>query len=222
LTRPAQATVVVSDLHAGCPYFRQDLFLRWLAALPPETTLVLNGDTVDRVRPCLAEHQPTLDRLAEESRRRRVVWVRGNHDPTYRPREAGRIEFARSFEIPGTLYAAHGHGFDNLKTRLLPVVLAFRLLYLLRIWLGAPPTHVALYAKRWRLLYAAFRRHVALNAVQHARENGFAAVTCGHVHFAEDTVLEGVRYINTGSWTEEPARFLRVEENARIELATQP
>jgi UDP-2,3-diacylglucosamine pyrophosphatase LpxH len=40
------------------------------------------------------------------------------------------------------------------------------------------------------------------------------------VHFAEDTVIEGVRYLNTGSWTEAPAHFLRVTPES-VELLTQ-
>ena len=40
-------TVVVSDLHIGSPYFRHDLFDRFLDVLSPSVLLVLNGDTLD-------------------------------------------------------------------------------------------------------------------------------------------------------------------------------
>ena len=51
------------------------------------------------------------------------------------------------------------------------------------------------------------------NAVNFALENGYDAVTCGHTHFAEDIVLNGIRYINTGAWTEFPAFFLLITDN---------
>jgi UDP-2,3-diacylglucosamine pyrophosphatase LpxH len=49
-----------------------------------------------------------------------------------------------------------------------------------------------------------------LNAVACAAANGFQAVTCGHTHYAEDSVCDGIRYVNTGAWTEMPAFCLRI------------
>jgi UDP-2,3-diacylglucosamine pyrophosphatase LpxH len=57
---------------------------------------------------------------------------------------------------------------------------------------------------------------VMTNAVKCAMENGFEAVTCGHTHFAEDVIFNGVRYINTGAWTEFPAFFLHVTRDQMI------
>jgi UDP-2,3-diacylglucosamine pyrophosphatase LpxH len=89
---------------------------------------------------------------------------------------------------------------------------AFRLMHGLRVKLGAQPVHVAEYAKKWRAFYRILRNNVMRNAVNFALENGYNAVTCGHTHYAEDTVLNGIRYINTGAWTEFPAFFLLITE----------
>ena len=43
-----------------------------------------------------------------------------------------------------------------------------------------------------------------------AIENGFEAVTCSHTHYPENMVVDGIRYINTGAWTELPAHYLYV------------
>lgn len=206
-------TFIVSDLHLGSTYFLREEFLRFLDALPPGTDLVLNGDTVDRRHPLLSsEHQAVEDRLAEESAHRRIVWVRGNHDETYRAARPGRIEFEPSFALGRRLFVAHGDDFDNVMPRHRPFILLFRFLHHLRIWLGAESVHVAHYAKRFPRLYRVLCRHVMLNAVQHAKENGFEAVTCGHTHYPEDRVVEGVRYLNTGSWTEKPVYYLSVTD----------
>jgi UDP-2,3-diacylglucosamine pyrophosphatase LpxH len=69
---------------------------------------------------------------------------------------------------------------------------------------------VAEYAKNWKRLYRVLRNNVMINAVNYATKNGFEAVTCGHTHFAEDRVYNGIRYINTGAWTEMPTYYLRV------------
>jgi predicted phosphodiesterase len=52
-----------------------------------------------------------------------------------------------------------------------------------------------------------------LNAVNYAAENGFEAVTCGHTHFAEEYFINGIRYLNTGAWTERPTYYVRVTDN---------
>ncbi len=49
-----------------------------------------------------------------------------------------------------------------------------------------------------------------INAVNCAIENGYEAVTCGHTHYSEDRVFNGIRYINTGAWTESPTFYLQV------------
>jgi len=83
----------------------------------------------------------------------------------------------------------------------------------LRIKLGARPVHVAQYAKRWKRFYAYLRKSVMLNAVNYAAENGFHAVTCGHTHYAEEQMINGIRYLNTGAWTEQPTYCVRVTDN---------
>jgi UDP-2,3-diacylglucosamine pyrophosphatase LpxH len=72
--------------------------------------------------------------------------------------------------------------------------------------------HVAHYAKRFPRLYDILCRHVRLNAVEFAREHGYAAITCGHTHFAEDVMVDGIRYINTGAWTEAPVVCLWMDD----------
>ena len=79
--------------------------------------------------------------------------------------------------------------------------------------------HVAELAKRWApLLYRVLTDQVRNNAVECALENGFGAITCGHTHYPEDSIFKGVRYFNTGSWTEEPLHYLAVySDTIRLE-----
>jgi UDP-2,3-diacylglucosamine pyrophosphatase LpxH len=86
---------------------------------------------------------------------------------------------------------------------------AFKWMHDLRVKLGARPVHVAKYAKKWNLFYRFLCKNVMMNAVDCALENGFEVVTCGHTHYPEDRIFNGIRYINTGAWTETPAFYLR-------------
>lgn len=203
--------IVVSDLHMGSRYFHSQAFGGFLDYIPDADEIILNGDVLDRPHVKLTPlHQQILERIEQLSLRVKVVWVRGNHDKGYMPARLGKIEFCRRYTFDHRIVITHGDDFDNIMPRSRVFMEAFRLMHNLRVRLGARPVHVAEYAKKWKALYRVLCNSVMRNAVSFAAENGFEAVTCGHTHFAEDILLSGVRYINTGAWTEFPAHFLSV------------
>ena len=206
--------VVVSDLHLGSPHFRADTFVRLLAALPPGVRLVVNGDTLDRPgQPLDAAASAALAALIACARRGDLVWVKGNHDGDYLPPGIVGVVPCSEYALARRLLVMHGHDFDNVMPQHQWFIVLFKFFHRWRVRLGARPVHVSHYAKRWPVLYGFLRRHVRLNALEHARERGFAAVTCGHVHYAEDTPEPtGSRYLNTGAWTEDPCHALVVYE----------
>jgi len=207
-------TVVTSDLHIGSVYCHGELFLQFLHAIPDGHTLVLNGDTINNpARKLTPEHQQLLDQLEQACHRLTVVFVRGNHDEGFVLPEGSSIRIAEHYEINRRLYAAHGDYFYNIRGYHRWFMSTFRRLHRLRVRLGAPAVHVARYAKKWPILYNVMRRSVRLNAVQHAREHGFESVCCGHVHYAEDQTIDGIRYLNTGAWTETPTYCILVDDH---------
>jgi UDP-2,3-diacylglucosamine pyrophosphatase LpxH len=215
-------TVVVSDIHLGSRHCYCESFMRFIEALPDGVELVLNGDVIDHWHSTLKGlHAEALEQLRAASERRHVVWVRGNHDDQYELADPRGIVSVSEYAIGKRLFISHGFDFDNIMPYHRGFIILFRTFHRLRIRLGAESVHVARYAKKFRLLYGALRKHVAMNAVEHARENGFAAVTCGHTHYAEDTIIDGIRYINTGAWTEKPLYCLALVEDG-MELHTVP
>lgn len=204
-------TFIISDVHLASRYCLCEEFVRFLRTLPVGSPLVLNGDTVSRRhRHMPAAHREALDLLREESLRRQVVWIRGNHDRNYVLDDPGNIEFRESFSVAGKILVTHGHEFDLIKLFKRLFVIPFLFLHNLSMWFGAESVHVAFYAKRFPRLYGIFREYVAGKAVGHARDEGYSIVACGHTHYVEDRYAEGVRYINTGAWTERPICYLRV------------
>ena len=203
--------IIVSDLHIGSPYFLFHDFERFLGNIPQDHELILNGDIIEN--PCgklNSTQGQILDAIKETSYRQRVVWVKGNHDNGYAPKALGKVHFKRLHSIEKKLLVAHGHDFDEIMPRNQAFIKAFKLMHDVRVKLGARPVHVAKYAKRWEIFYNVLRKNVMMNAVICAMENGFEAVTCGHTHYPEERVLNGIRYLNTGSWTESPAFYLVV------------
>ncbi len=203
--------VIISDLHIGSPYFQFGIFERFIEKLPAECDLIMNGDIIDSPYAKMEDSdQKVLDLLKEISGRQKVVWIRGNHDNGYMPDNFGDIIFKSSDSIGKRLLITHGDNFDDIMPRSRLFIKVFKLMHNLRIWMGARPVHVAEYAKKWKAFYRVLRKNVALNAVKCAADNGFEAVTCGHTHFPEDMTLDGIRYINTGAWTEAPAYYLNL------------
>jgi len=204
--------VVVSDLHIGSRYFMLEPFKDFLSGLPENVDLILNGDTLDRRwRRLNGSHQESLDLVLGEADRRRVIWIWGNHDWKFRPPRSEKIEFVKSYSIGKRLFLSHGYNFDYITPVNRPLMTFIRIVYDWYSDAGRKQhRHVAFTAKKFVKLYGVLRRHIARNAVRFAKKNGYETVTCGHTHYAEDLVIDGIRYINTGSWTEAPSYFISV------------
>ena len=203
--------IIVSDLHIGSQFLQTRILEDFLESLPDDHDFILNGDIIDRPYSIMKKSdQRIVDRIEQISLGRRVVWIQGNHDNGYIPAGLEQVTVTHSHSIGKRLLITHGDNFDDIMPRSRFFMRLFRLMHNLRVELGAKPVHVAEYAKKWKTLYSVLRKNVTLNAVTSAFENGFEAVACGHTHYAEDIVCNGIRYLNTGAWTEFPAYCLQV------------
>jgi UDP-2,3-diacylglucosamine pyrophosphatase LpxH len=206
--------IIISDLHIGSRYFLRENFKQFLQHIPQDHEFILNGDIInnfyEKIKPA---DQQILDYFKEMSLRQKIVWVRGNHDNGYIPDNFGKIQIKPHYALEKKLFVAHGDFFDEVMPRSRMFIKAFKMMHDLRVKLGARPVHVAQYAKRWKSFYGYLRKNVMLNAVNYAAANGFEAVTCGHTHFAEEQFVNGIKYLNTGAWTEQPTYYVRVTDN---------
>lgn len=209
--------IIVSDLHIGSRYFLFHKFKSFIESIPSDYELILNGDLIDNPKNKLTLiHQRIFDLIVRLSYRQRVIWVQGNHEKGFIPNEIGKIEIKPVYKISDSLLIAHGHDFDQIMPMSKIFMKAFKLMHKLRILLGARPVHVADYAKRWKWFYKVLLSNVMKNAVIYAKENGYDAVACGHTHYPEDRYFRGIRYINSGAWTEFPAYYIVVNDRNMI------
>ena len=207
-------TYITSDLHLGLKQCRADAFLAFLAALPPGARLVLNGDIITHFltdRNLSPEHAHVVDKLRLASYEREIIWVRGNNDKKLILADPGKFQFVSEFSIDKRLYISHGHRFDWLMPATRGGLVVVRVIYQSVARLFGAKMHVAEFAKRFSGLYDVLCQHVARNAVRYARRHGYAAVTCGHTHYPEDRMIDGIRYLNTGCWTEANAAVVVVD-----------
>lgn len=208
------STFVVSDVHLGSSYFFAETFESFLDSLPVEATLVLNGDTFDHFADDMPEpHRRVVSRLAAEAQRRELVCLEGNHDPHVSDATRQGLTLQPAWSLGQRLVAVHGDNFHNVRPYHRTFILFFRWLHQIQMAMGGEVAHVARFAKNFPRLYGVLRRNVAMNAIEYAREHGFSAITCGHTHYAEEMEVDGIRYINTGCWTETPIHYLEVSDN---------
>ncbi len=213
-------TFVTSDLHLGCRQSRAGEFIDFLCGLPDGARLVLNGDIVSHYcdeDDLEGKQKEALAAIVRESYEREVIWVRGNNDRYLTLRDPGQISFVYDYAIDKQLYIAHGNRFDRLMPLARIFLIPVRLVYDGICRLFRKETHVAEFAKRFNVLYRVLCRHVARNAVRYARKHGYEAVTCGHTHYPEESIIDDVRYLNTGCWTENSCRVVIVDGSS-VEL----
>ena len=204
--------VIVSDLHLGLPYFRVKAFTEFVRSLNPDIELILNGDIVDAPGKSLDKrHESVLELLVTQSYERKVVWIYGNHDQDIQLCDSGNIEFRKSLTLQDRLMIVHGDGFDTLMPRNRWFLRMFKMVYQLRLRMGAKPTHVAEVARKWApILYHAMTRQVRRKAMEFASARNLEVISCGHTHYAEHSVCDGIEYFNTGTWTEQRLHYVAV------------
>ncbi len=217
-------TIITSDIHLGARQSRAADFLAFLEALPAGDRLVLNGDVVThfaREGSLPDGHASVLDKLRAMSREREVIWLRGNNDRHFTLLDPAGIRFANDYLVDGLLYVAHGDRFDHLMPTLRLVLIPLRVVYEFCTRVVGKRTHVASFVKRFPLIFKVLNGQVACNAMAYARAQGLRAVACGHTHHPEEREVGGIRYFNTGCWTEDAARVLVVDgSDMRLQSAS--
>jgi UDP-2,3-diacylglucosamine pyrophosphatase LpxH len=205
--------VVISDLHLESVHTLSDQIALFIASLPDECDLILNGDIIDSSYPNLPrENLQILELIRQESFSRKTVWIRGNHDDCSLLRDRGRIHFKRIYTTANRLLITHGNELDETKARIQQLLRPFKLIQFILVKSGLKPVNVAHFATKFEPFYRFYRKKLMLDAVKLAKEKGFGAITCGHTHYPEDRNVQGVRYINTGAWTEYPPHYLMVND----------
>lgn len=214
-------TLIVSDLHLGASNCRAEDFLALLDT--NFDRLILNGDTVDHhhFTKYRQAHWRVLERLRMVAKGREVILLRGNHElhysptlPTYGPHQL----LANVLDVPmreeydlhlgGRRFLVHhGDQYDTTMnlTRLGDVADMFyrgvqRLSLGLARWLKTK-------TKKWCGVVDMVRH----GAMTRARVDGYDGVICGHTHDEENSEQNGVRYLNTGSWVEQPCTYFHAQ-----------
>lgn len=214
---PEFDAVVVSDLHLGARNARHGDFLEFLNWVRTPL-LILAGDIFDR--PNLDRFTPddvrVFDTLRAFGTENRVVWLRGNHDPSLEWFWAVLGLTAHdetTLEIGSQTYmVCHGHEWD--ASIALPWLIVEGADAVYRFAQRLDRSHqLARRLKRGSKRFCRTVDKLRQSAVEEARGRGLAGVILGHTHVASETWVDGVHYLNCGCWTERPSGFVGVRGN---------
>lgn len=221
--------IVISDLHLGsdvCQARLLEEFLEWACAHSRQ--LVINGDIFDDLnfKRLSKRHFACLKVIRRNSDREdfRLIWMRGNHDgPADIVSHIVGVEILDEYIYDNQrlrLLILHGDQFDTFISKHGWITkLGCGLFY----WIQKVAPHRA---ARWiRRVSKKWQRNSELverRAIEYARSKDCRLVTCGHTHLAMASEQDGVRYFNTGTWTEHPPCPYLLIDGAEIGLRYWP
>jgi len=218
---PLYNTVIISDLHLGSKMSRAGDALNMLKTTSFER-LILLGDIFSDLnfRRLKKEHWQFLSYIRKLSNPKRgveVVWVEGNHDHGLSELMSHLVgievyqEYA--WEYRGRRYLAiHGHQFDRfvVKNRLLSNLFTALHLAIQKIAFGKQ--RVVRFIDKFDSKWLRLSSKVMKGALAHARTRNAQYVFCGHTHEALNAERGGIRYFNSGSWTQLNATYITIDE----------
>ncbi|MDE2507309.1 MAG: UDP-2,3-diacylglucosamine diphosphatase [Planctomycetota bacterium] len=226
---PAYDCLVISDLHLGSDVCQAKLleeFLEW--AVKNARMLVVNGDIFDDLnfKRLSRRHFACLKILRRNADRDdfTTVWVRGNHDgPADIVSHIVGVDVHDEYVYHNArvdLLILHGDQFDTFITQYrLLTALGCGIFFYIQKWM---PHRAARWIRRISKRWQRNSQLIERRAIEYARSRGFRFVTCGHTHLPGVVDRDGVRYLNSGTWTEHPPCPFVAVRGEHVELLHWP
>lgn len=219
-------TLIVSDIHLGSEVCRAGALLSTLKRYRFRR-LILNGDVFDDLNFTRLTKEDwkvlsTLRRLSNPKRGVEVVWVAGNHDGV-----AEILSHLLGVQVYeeyrwthcGTRFLAmHGHQFDNYITQRERLTAVASYIYLKLQKIDGERQRLSRWIKRTSKSWLRVADTVGRDALDYALTTAADVVFCGHTHIPGHTERNGVRYINSGCWTDRPSQYVTVGVKGDVQL----
>jgi len=212
-------TLILSDFHLGSKVSNSNLVADLLNSYKFKK-LILLGDifedlNFERLHKVDWE---LLSLISKISKKRKVIWVEGNHDQGLAKIFAGftgsRVYKSYKWRYKNKKYLAiHGHQFDNfLVENALLSFLANQVYKFIQL-LDFKDKRLSRFIKRKSKGWLRLSEKVAKRALLFAKLKGVDYVFCGHTHKALEERSGKIKYFNCGCWTDTPQSFITIDED---------
>lgn len=227
-------SIFISDLHIGIEHCQVSKLNKFLKENEYDN-LFLVGDIIDMTNLKSKvywnnESTKFIRRILKDSKNKNVYYIIGNHDyflEMFLDETLSNIKFSKELKYTtlkgDEVLLLHGDKFDGVITNM-------RWLY----WLGDRAYSFALFLNLWvnKFRQVFGKRYWSLSKylkgkvksaiqfvnnfekliVEEAKNNNVKTVIAGHIHVAEDKVIDDIRYMNCGDWVEQTTCIVEDEE----------
>ena len=218
-------TIVVSDVHLGTKGSKAKEIARFLKQYRCEN-LILNGDIIDgwqlkKSGSWKRKHTRFFNRILKmiENHNTNVFYLRGNHDDFLEqilPLQIGRLHIQTDmvYDSQGKKYfITHGDVFDSITTNLRWIAYLGDIGYTFLLWMnrvvnfyrfkaGLPYFSLSQFVKGKVKSAVSYVDDFESELAKMARSKGCEGIICGHIHKAENRIIDGIHYLNSGDWVE--------------------
>lgn len=219
-------TVVISDVHIGAVHSKVDEASEFLESVRC-SLLIMNGDIIDgwqlhkqnrKWKKAYTRFFNVIMKMMEADDTY-VVYVRGNHDDfldNLAPIRLANMSILKEYILESgemKYYVTHGDVFDSVTSNMKWLSVLGDKGYNMLLWFnGVYNRYRVKHGKPYYSLSQSIK-HKVKQAVSFisgfekmladlARSKGCDGVICGHIHYPEDRMIDGVRYLNSGDWVE--------------------
>src|SRR6201987_2529631 len=218
---PVYNTLILSDMHLGGETSHAREATRVLKENRFQRLILLGDIFADlNFARLTKEHWKFLGyirKLSNPKRRIEVVWVEGNHDHGLTNVMSHLVgvkvyqEYVWYFDGLKHM-AVHGHQFDGFGVNNLSISAVGTAFYLALQKLDFKGKPFARLIDRLNTKWLRMSAKVASGALAYARLHHADRIFCGHTHAALQHEYNGIRYYNSGSWTDSRPTYVTVEE----------
>jgi UDP-2,3-diacylglucosamine pyrophosphatase LpxH len=218
-------TIVISDVHLGTKGAKAKEVAHFLKQYTCEN-LILNGDIIDgwqlrKSGSWKRKHTRFFNRMLKmiERDNTKVFYLRGNHDDfldQILPLQIGNVSIQTDmiYESNGKkFFITHGDIFDSITTNLRWIAYLGDVGYTFLLWLnrlvnyhrrkrGLPYFSLSQYIKGKVKTAVSYIDQYEEELAKMAKAKGCDGIICGHIHKAENRIINGVKYLNSGDWVE--------------------
>ncbi|MFN2977028.1 UDP-2,3-diacylglucosamine diphosphatase [Terriglobus aquaticus] len=213
-------TLILSDLHLGAEVSRAADAMHLIESVDFRQ-LILLGDifhdlNFGRLTGAHWKFLSAIRKLSNPKRRRKVIWVEGNHDvglSQLMSHLVGVPVYQRYvWEYGGKRHLAiHGHQFDRFVNRNVLLSRFFEWFYNNAQKFDSKQKSMSRWLDRLSTRWLRLSDKVAEGALQYAQEGRADRIFCGHTHESRTETRNGVEYFNTGAWMDQNATFIAVD-----------
>lgn len=234
--------IILSDTHLGYSYSRPDRLVKFLKRYSCNI-LILNGDIIElfgfpnkfKMTYALLDVFKEFIRLKQEGCR--IVYIPGNHDSFFREHGIGdAVEVYEEF-VYVTLtgeraLVIHGDAFDTaLCMKMSPTI--YRIgdfMYTFSIFMNNKINAVRKFFgfEYWSFSHflktkvknaISYLTHFEEMVVERAKTKDCTIAIAGHIHVPCDRMIDGIRYMNSGSWLSgEGVSYIIEDLNGELKL----